>query len=511
MLKTAWSRAHGRLAAWRTKGSIDRWLLAGIVLLGLLIRLRTTADWNFHHPDSVARLNGDEPQYDSHARMILGGEAYDPPDRVPLYPVFLALARLLAHGSYSRIVYVQALLGLTVIPLTYILAGRLFGRGTFGRVTALLGALFVAVSYILIHQSLSLLSEILFTPVVLVVVVTLVDALRRPTGARMAWAGFWLGFSWLVHPTLLLFPLAAVLLFRAAVPRKRMMRLWAIYALAAVLTVTPWFVRNTVRYHAVFPLTTSNAFLYQASPEYYHYVRDLRWPYLRVWTDVIYGPRFRKHDPETISGDRWWEGRALQSIFHHPATYLRYALERVADYWIGDPNNDWVDSSWFNYNRLRAVNYGRTESLEIIGSRLLPIVALFSIMILWSRRRSLRTVYALLAFCTLFHAATHAEARLSDPLQPLLLILIAGGVVTVGRKVALLIRARVASVPRRRRSARTSVWRASRPHSSALVASQRWRNLQARRHGARTVTPAPAASRRLTGCQPKVGGSSVTS
>jgi hypothetical protein len=34
--------------------------------------------------------------------------------------------------------------------------------------------------------------------------------------------------------------------------------------------------------------------------------------------------------------------------------------------------------------------------------------------------------YAVLAYCTLLHAATHAEARLSDPLQPLLLILIAG-------------------------------------------------------------------------------------
>jgi Dolichyl-phosphate-mannose-protein mannosyltransferase len=414
-------RLTGRLGRWGADPRADYWILAAIVLLGLLIRLRTTGTWNLEHPDSVARLHGDESQYDSHALQILNGQDYDPPDRVPLYPLFLAAAHWLTRDSYSGILYVQALLGLTVIPLTYVLGRRLLGRRP-----ALIAALFAAVSYVLVHQSLSYLSEVLYTPVILMVAISLVDAIRQPTRGRLAWAGVWLGISWLVRPTLLLFPVAALLLFRATLGRPAVLGRWLIYVLTATLVATPWLVRNTVRYHAVFPLATSNAFLYLASPEYYHLVRDRHWPYLRVWRDVIYGPDSRKHYLLTVDGDRWWTRRGIRSILREPDVYLRYAGERLADYWIGDPNVDWLDTHPFDYQRLRDVGYGRKEAIEIMLSRGLPIVALFAIFVLWRHRRVLLPIYAILAYCTILHAAFHAEARLSDPLQPLLLILIAG-------------------------------------------------------------------------------------
>ena len=58
----------------------------------------------------------------------------------------------------------------------------------------------------------------------------------------------------------------------------------------------------------------------------------------------------------------------------------------------------------------------------------LPIVALGAVFVLRGRWRALLPVYALLVYCTLVHAATHAESRLSEPLQPYLALLVAGAV-----------------------------------------------------------------------------------
>jgi hypothetical protein len=66
------------------------WIMLGIVLLGLLLRLHEASLWNNSQPNSPDRLYGDEPGYDSLARDLLQGYAFTWPGRVPLYPVWLA-------------------------------------------------------------------------------------------------------------------------------------------------------------------------------------------------------------------------------------------------------------------------------------------------------------------------------------------------------------------------------------------------------------------------------------
>jgi len=39
--------------------------------------------------------------------------------------------------------------------------------------------------------------------------------------------------------------------------------------------------------------------------------------------------------------------------------------------------------------------------------------------------------FSILAYCTLLHAVTHAEERLSEPLHPLLLVIVAGAALRV--------------------------------------------------------------------------------
>jgi 4-amino-4-deoxy-L-arabinose transferase-like glycosyltransferase len=405
-----------------------RAIVVGLVLLALCLRVSAAGSWNACRPDSPERLIGDEPGYDNLARELLQGFGFTWPGRVPLYPAWLAGIYLLTDGSYQAVPYVQAVAGVVVVPLVYVLGRRLFNRSA-----GILAAFLTAVSYVLVHQPLHFLSEFLFTPAVLIVAATLERAMSGPTYRRFFWAGVMVGISSLVRPTLLFFPLTAIVPIWALMGRGRAIRCWMIYLAASVLVATPWALRNYAKYRAWFPLQTSNAILWQGSPEYYHLLHDEGYTYMRVWEEILYGPGWEEHDPNSIEGDRWWTRRAVRSIAAEPGVYLRYAAEKLVTYWVGDPNADWGDTYAFNYRALRHVGFTAPDAMLYMAARGLPIVTVVAIPLVWNRRRQLLPVYSLLAYTTVLHAVTHAEARLSDPFQPLLIVVIVGAVVSVLR------------------------------------------------------------------------------
>jgi hypothetical protein len=197
------------------------------------------------------------------------------------------------------------------------------------------------------------------------------------------------------------------------------------------VVVLPWIVHNYIRYGALYPLATSNAILWQGSPEYYHLVQDQGFTYLDVWNKVIYGPGNGGHDPGSIEGDRYWTGRALRSIAKEPLVYARFCLEKAVTYWVGDPNADWGDSFVFNYHVLRKSGMSRSTTAQYVFWRAFPLVGFAALLVLRGSYRRLAAILAILAYCTLLHAVTHAEARLSEPLHPLLLVIVAGAAVRV--------------------------------------------------------------------------------
>ena len=169
-----------------------------VVVLALLIRLYAAWWFNQRQPDSTAWLIGDEPGYNNTALEPLAGQGYTWVGRVPLYPLWVAAVHWLTGTSYYALRYVQAVPGAGAVLLTWLLGHRVFGN-----VAGLAAALVAAFSYVLIHQSLHVLSEILFTPLVLIVTLALWDAWREPTRGRFLWVGLWIGISALVRPTLL--------------------------------------------------------------------------------------------------------------------------------------------------------------------------------------------------------------------------------------------------------------------------------------------------------------------
>jgi hypothetical protein len=400
--------------------------LIAIVAVGLGLRIGEAFHWNLGRPDSPARLIGDEPGYDSMARQLLSGYGITWPGRVPLYPIWLAGLYGISGGSVNAVPYFQSLLGAATIVITFFL-----GKTIFGPCVGLLAATWVSCSYVLVKQPLHLLSEILYTPVLLLIMLSLARAFSEPTRNRFFAAGALIGVGNLVRPALLFFPLFLAVLLPFVQERKKMAKYWLGLCVVSFLVVTPWVLHNYLKYRAIIPLQTSNAILWQGSPEYYHLVRDQGYTYLRVWKEILYGPGWQLHDPTSIAGDRYWTGRALQSILAEPAVYLKFAGEKIFTYWLGDPGADWGNRHIFSYAGLRQTGFSSHAAVQVMFARFLPIIALVALYFLGSKRSKLLPLLAVMGYLTLLHALTHAEARLSEPLQPLLLILIGGAFMTV--------------------------------------------------------------------------------
>jgi len=414
-------RAHNR-----SDRSVLTVALIVIVAIGFGLRIAAAAHWNHIHPDSPARLIGDEPGFDSMARQLLDGYGFTWPGRVPLYPVWLAGIYLVSSGSYHAVPYFQSLWGIATIVLTFFLGKRMFDTRA-----GLLAAIWASASYVLVEQPLHLLSEALYTPVLLLAMLSLAKAFSEPARNRFFIAGALIGVCNLVRPALLFFPLFLAVLLPFVQERKKITRYWLGLCAASFLVVLPWILHNHQKYRAIIPLQTSNAILWQGSPEYYHLVHDRGYTYLRIWKEILYGPGWQQHDPTSVSGDRYWTRRALRSILAEPVVYLRYSGQKIFTFWLGDPSADWGNRHIFSYIGLRQVGFSSHGAVQIIFARFLPIVALISLFFLRSKWSGILPLLATMGYFTLLHAMTHAEARLSEPLQPMLLILIGGAFMTV--------------------------------------------------------------------------------
>lgn len=391
--------------------------LTWVVLTGLALRLALAWETNQRLPDTPARLIGDEPGFDWVAYGLLQGVVFEWPARTPVYPLFLAACYLLFGHSFAAVLYVQALVGAAVIPLTYLLARRFVTPAA-----SLVAALLVALHPLLIHQTKHLYSEILYTPLLLVATLGLLWALRSPRIRRFAAAGALLAVYNLCRPTGAFFPALLPFLLPRAWPFRRRALLVLVYAGAMAALIAPWTYHN-YRTHGVFlPLSTSGAALWQASPEYYHLIEQGR-TINDIWPEYLDPRNNGGHDPWTIEGNRYFNERALASIRAEPHIYLWYAAQKLVYFWIGNPAADW---EWpFDLEALRQY-YEPWQIAGIYVSRLFPLAALVGLVVLRSRWREFLPLLLIIAYFMAVHAATNAEARYSEALHPMLAILIAG-------------------------------------------------------------------------------------
>lgn len=401
--------------------------LSLLVLVALLLRLQTV--WQRHHetPDELAlRLVGDETNYEGLADALLQGSFFQSPSRVPVYPLFIA-ATYYAMGERSpaKLLYVQACIGVAAILLTYLLARRLTGS-----IPALMAAGIVALDDSMIDYARQIYTEVLYTPLLLVVLLVLLWALQAPRLGRFAWAGASLAVLTLCRPTTALFPLFLPLLLPRDWHLKQ--RAWAflVYGLAMAAVIAPWTYHNWREYHRFLPLSVSVGALWQGSPEFYHLVQRHR-SHLDIWDKELNPAYNGGHDPFTIEGDRYFTQRAIQSIRTEPVVYVTYSLKKAGYLWLGNPAAEWAYCDLYNWQTMRQwYPYSSLKLLNMFVARQLPIVALVALGFLAVRRR-IRPLIPFVVVCVYFmlvHMITWSEMRYSEPLHPLLaIILMAAG------------------------------------------------------------------------------------
>ncbi len=434
--------------------------LSALVLIGLLLRLHVA--WERNHAsaeDLAARLVGDETNYDGLARALLAGGhvarscqlkpigyasldraleqgAFRWPGRVPVYPTFIAATyAALGECSPSRLLYIQAVVGVTAVPLTYLL-----GRRLLATTPALLAAGMVAFDDLLIGQTAQIYSEVLYTPLLLGALLLLLWALRTARPGSFAWAGASMAVVTLCRPTTGLIPLVLPVMLPKLWSLTLKGRVCLVYGLTMAAVIAPWTYHNWRAYHRFLPLNVSAGILWLGSPEFYHLVeRDRR--HLDIWANELNPCRNGGHDPFSIDGDRYFNRRAIQSIREEPVVYVIYSLQKAAYFWLGNPAAEWgymAFAWWRQWHTLRQwYPYAWPRLFNMLLARELPLIALAALIFLVARRR-VRPLLPLLvvgAYIMLIHMLTWSELRYSGPLHPLLAIVVmAAGQETISRR-----------------------------------------------------------------------------
>lgn len=409
---------------------IMRLTLLILTVLGLLLRLWIAWQTNQKLPDTPARLWGDETHYDGLAQGLFEGHFFAWPGRTPIYPLFVAFCYLIFGRSPAAILYVQAFLGAATIPLTFLLARRFTGPWS-----SLVAAGIIAFNLAMSFQVRRLLTETLYTNLLLLTVLCLLWALEQPVWQRFSGAGALLAITNLCRPTTALFPLIVPLLIPRSWSLKRQIAAFLAFLATTAIVTAPWTYHNYKAHRVFLPYSTSNALLWQGSPEYYHIARKRTTPWVEVWSDVLNPELNGGYDPLSVKGERYFRKRAIDSIKAEPGIYLWYSLQKFAYLWIGNPMVDWPHQAFFNITIMRRF-FSPLEIISILTSRLiLPFLALSSIFVLRYRLQEFKPLLIICSYFIVIHALTYAEARYSEPLYPIVAVMIAAAGAELQRRL----------------------------------------------------------------------------
>lgn len=350
--------------------------------------------------------------------------------RTPGYSLFL-LPFFYASTSIEQFIFqvatAQALLGTLSVLLTYILA-RQFLPNAFATLTAL----FVAISPHLITMEGYLLTETLFTLLLLLGLILLIRAWRCGQARWLIAAGSLFGLLALVKPAALLLGIWLGLFCFFSADGHRLRLIWhrwqhyLIFMLGLLLTFSPFLIRNAIVLGQPFPEEERGWVGVVAG----HYP-DLA--YGAYHDDYPY-----RHDPEypRMEKDRpyFWE-IFYQRIMAAPLDYLRWYLGGKVIYswrWETDSYN-----GLYTYPMIKGgfeeqpLLYYTAQAMKISHWPLWILAFLGSGLLLWrfitgqlpKNEASLLLIVMVLAYFALLVTAFFPAPRYTIPLRPYLYLL----------------------------------------------------------------------------------------
>jgi 4-amino-4-deoxy-L-arabinose transferase-like glycosyltransferase len=255
--------------------------------------------------------------------------------RPPLYPAFVAAVWYVAGDRNLQAVRaVQLVLALASAALVFAIGRRVYGVST-GRVAAAICWLYPS----MIYSNTLILTETLFTFLLLGVVlaaVMLVESLRARTAFL---CGLLLGLAALTRSVL--WPAPLVLCPLIVLLRREQWRQAATISVVLfagyVAAVGPWAVRNT-RLQGVFTVVDTMGGLNLRMGNYEYTPEDRMWDAVSLQGEKswVYAFTQEQHDDVRITEgykDKWAQRQAVEYMLAHPGTTLRRSLIKFADFW----------------------------------------------------------------------------------------------------------------------------------------------------------------------------------
>jgi len=230
----------------------NRKFLFGILVIAALLRTGTVA--LFHPP-----LTSDDKDYDAIARSLVHGDGFalggkPTAFRLPGYPLLLAATYAVFGDSKTPIRMLQVIADVISCLLLFSIGKKIFSEKV-GLVAAAILALFPIQVLYVSH----LMTETIFTTILLLIVWVVVVKENQSHGlAESTVLGVLTGLGMLMRATVALIPLVIFLYrWRNGAPFKTNVRSLAIVAIAALIMVSPWLIRNYAVFHRM--SFTSNA------------------------------------------------------------------------------------------------------------------------------------------------------------------------------------------------------------------------------------------------------------
>jgi 4-amino-4-deoxy-L-arabinose transferase-like glycosyltransferase len=321
----------------RGAGSSDgRRLLWAAILLGLIVRIAV-----FSQTSSLGATIVDEQHYTQLAANLLQGEGFGwgpgqlTSIRPPLYPAMVASIWAVAGaGNLQAVRLVQILLALATTVLVYQLGRRTFGPRV-GNYAAAVFWLYPS----LIFFNFTILTETLFTLLLVAFVLCAVRLVQAPGASTALACGVSLGLAALARSVmwplpLLLCPLLVLLLGGSFARR---VALAALVLAGFAVTVGPWAVRNT-RLQGVVTIVDTMGGVNMRLGNYEHTPEDRMWAAIDLNTDEkewSYELAQQHPGQKFTEGqkDKWAQSAAIDYVRANPGLSMRRALIKFADFW----------------------------------------------------------------------------------------------------------------------------------------------------------------------------------
>jgi 4-amino-4-deoxy-L-arabinose transferase-like glycosyltransferase len=282
----------------------------------------------------------DEQHYTQLARNIVAGNGFGwgPGDltsmRPPLYPGFLAA--VFGVAGPNAFIAVRALqIGLAAITALLVYhIGRLAAGERAGRIAAAIVWLYPT----LLLFNFAILTETLFTCLLMLFVLLAVMLVREPRLSVALGCGLALGAATLTRSALWPLPiiLCPLLAWRLQAPWRTRLILPAMVLAGYAIVVAPWAIRNT-RLQQTFVVVDTMGGLNLRMGNYEHTPDDRMWDAVSLTGDRNWAHDLRMERPgQTFTEgqkEKWAQQKAIAYMREHPGQTVRRSLIKFADLW----------------------------------------------------------------------------------------------------------------------------------------------------------------------------------